>query len=244
MRTIVSIIKREMSGYFGSPVAYVFIVIFLILCGFFTFQFGDFYNSNDASLRAFFVWHPWLYLFLIPAVAMRMWAEERRTRTIELLLTLPVTLPQAILGKFLAGWLFIGIALVLTFPMVITVCYLGNPDIGQIIAGYIGSFLLAGCYLAVGSFASSLTRNQVVAFIICLVICLFFVIAGWGPVTEALATTVPLSVANFVASLSFMYRFDSVQRGVIDSRDLIYYASLITFMLAATSVVLTSRKAS
>ena len=244
MRTIVSIIKREMSGYFGSPVAYVFIVIFLILCGFFTFQFGDFYNSNDASLRAFFVWHPWLYLFLIPAVAMRMWAEERRTRTIELLLTLPVTLPQAILGKFLAGWLFIGIALVLTFPMVITVCYLDNPDIGQIIAGYIGSFLLAGCYLAVGSFASSLTRNQVVAFIICLVICLFFVIAGWGPVTEALATTVPLSVANFVASLSFMYRFDSVQRGVIDSRDLIYYASLITFMLSATSVVLTSRKAS
>ena len=244
MRTIVSIIKREMSGYFGSPVAYVFIVIFLILCGFFTFQFGDFYNSNDASLRAFFVWHPWLYLFLIPAVAMRMWAEERRTRTIELLLTLPVTLPQAILGKFLAGWLFIGIALVLTFPMVITVCYLGNPDIGQIIAGYIGSFLLAGCYLAVGSFASSLTRNQVVAFIICLVICLFFVIAGWGPVTEALATTVPLSVSNFIASLSFMYRFDSVQRGVIDSRDLIYYASLITFMLAATSVVLTSRKAS
>ena len=187
MRTTLSIIKREMSGYFGSPVAYVFIVIFLILCGFFTFQFGDFYNSNDASLRAFFVWHPWLYLFLIPAVAMRMWAEERRTRTIELLLTLPVTLPQAILGKFLAGWLFIGIALVLTFPMVITVCYLGNPDIGQIIAGYIGSFLLAGCYLAVGSFASSLTRNQVVAFIICLVICLFFVIAGWGPVTEALA---------------------------------------------------------
>ena len=244
MRTIVSIIKREMSGYFGSPVAYVFIVIFLILCGFFTFQFGDFYNSNDASLRAFFVWHPWLYLFLIPAVAMRMWAEERRTRTIELLLTLPVTLPQAILGKFLAGWLFIGIALVLTFPMIITVCDLGNPDIGQIIAGYIGSFLLAGCYLAVGSFASSLTRNQVVAFTICLVICLFFVIAGWGPVTEALATTVPLSVANFVASLSFMYRFDSVQRGVIDSRDLIYYASLITFMLAATSVVLTSRKAS
>lgn len=244
MRTIVSIIKREMSGYFGSPVAYVFIVIFLILCGFFTFQFGDFYNSNDASLRAFFVWHPWLYLFLIPAVAMRMWAEERRTRTIELLLTLPVTLPQAILGKFLAGWLFIGIALSLTFPMVITVCYLGNPDIGQIIAGYIGSFLLAGCYLAVGSFASSLTRNQVVAFIICLVICLFFVIAGWGPVTEALATTVPLSVANFIASLSFMYRFDSVQRGVIDSRDLIYYASLITFMLSATSVVLTSRKAS
>ena len=244
MRTIISIIKREMSGYFGSPVAYVFIVIFLILCGFFTFQFGDFYNSNDASLRAFFVWHPWLYLFLIPAVAMRMWAEERRTRTIELLLTLPVTLPQAILGKFLAGWLFIGIALSLTFPMVITVCYLGNPDIGQIIAGYIGSFLLAGCYLAVGSFASSLTRNQVVAFIICLVICLFFVIAGWGPVTEALATTVPLSVANFIASLSFMYRFDSVQRGVIDSRDLIYYASLITFMLSATSVVLTSRKAS
>ena len=244
MRTIISIVKREMSGYFGSPVAYVFIVIFLILCGFFTFQFGDFYNSNDASLRTFFVWHPWLYLFLIPAVAMRMWAEERRTRTIELLLTLPVTLPQAILGKFLAGWLFIGIALSLTFPMVITVCYLGNPDIGQIIAGYIGSFLLAGCYLAVGSFASSLTRNQVVDFIICLVICLFFVIAGWGPVTEALATTVPLSVANFIASLSFMYRFDSVQRGVIDSRDLIYYASLITFMLSATSVVLTSRKAS
>ena len=244
MKNIWIIAKRELSGYFNSPIAYVFIVIFLLLMGFFTFMMGGFFRSNEASLGGFFVWHPWLYLFLIPAVAMRMWAEERRTRTIELLLTLPVTLPQAILGKFLAGWLFIGIALLLTFPMVITVCYLGDPDIGQIIAGYIGSFLLAGCYLSVGSFASSLTRNQVVAFIICLVICLFFVVAGWAPVTDALASSVPLSVANFIASLSFMYRFDSVQRGVIDTRDLIYYASVITFMLAATSVVLTSRKAS
>lgn len=244
MSTTLSILKREMKGYFGSPVAYVFIVIFLVLCGFFTFQFGMFYEGNDASLRNFFLWHPWLYLFLIPAVGMRMWAEERRTRTIELLLTLPVTMPQAIIGKFLAGWLFIGIALLLTFPMVITVCYLGSPDLGQIAAGYIGSFLLSGCYLAVGSFASSLTRNQVVAFIVCLVICLFFVVAGWPPVTEALSNTLPLSVVNFVSSLSFMFRFDSIQRGVIDTRDLIYYASFMTFMLAATSVILTSRKAS
>ena len=244
MSTTLSIIKREMKGYFGSPVAYVFIVIFLLLAGFFTFQFGHFYESNDANLRPFFVWHPWLYLFLIPAVGMRLWAEERRTRTIELLLTLPVTLPEAIIGKFLAGWLFVGIALILTFPMVITVGYLGHPDYGQIIAGYIGSFLLAGCYLSVGSFASSLTRNQVVAFIVSLVICLFFVMVGWAPVTEALSGTLPLGVVNFLSSLSFMFRFESVQRGVIDTRDIVYYASTITFMLAATSVVLTSRKAS
>ena len=185
-QSIKTIAKRELNGYFSSPVAYVVIVIFLLLTGFFTFMLGGFFERGEASLASFFIWHPWLYLFLVPAVGMRLWSEERRMHTMELLLTMPVTAWQAILGKFLASWLFLGLALFLTFPVVITVNYLGNADLGVIFCGYIGSLLLAGAYLAVGCLTSAMTRNQVISFILSVVICLFLILAGWPPVTNLL----------------------------------------------------------
>ncbi|MBL7102675.1 MAG: ABC transporter permease subunit, partial [Desulfobacteraceae bacterium] len=172
LRNSAGILRREFGGYFGSPVAYVFIVIFLLLCGFFTFSLSKFYEVGQADLRSFFEWHPWIFLFLVPSVGMRLWAEERRTGTIELILTLPVTLTEVILGKFLAGWLFIGVALALTFPMVLTAIYLGHPDLGAIFCAYFGSFLMAGAYLSVGSMTSAMTRNQVISFVLSVVICL------------------------------------------------------------------------
>jgi len=240
---IKSIVKREIKGYFSSPVAYVFIVIFLVMCGFFTFNVSNFYEARIADLRAFFIWHPWLFLFLIPSVAMRLWAEERRSGTLEILLTLPVTAGQAVVAKFLAAWIFVGIALTLTFPLVITAFYLGNPDGGAIITGYLGSFLLAGAYLSIGSLTSALTRNQVIAFILAVVFCLFLVLAGWPPVTSELSKIASPTVVDFVASLSFMPHFESMQRGVIDSRDIIYYLSVIVLMLFANTAVLNSRRA-
>jgi len=244
--TIFTITKRELKGYFGAPVAYVFIVIFLVLCGFFTMYVSRFYDAGQADLRAFFVWPPWLCLFLVPAVAMRLWSEERRGGTIEILLTLPVTVGQAVIGKFLAAWLFIAIAFALTFPLVLTVAYLGQPDYGPIVTGYVGCLLLAGGYLAIGSFTSALTRSQVISFILAVVCCLFFVLAGWPPVTDALVKVFgPTSaIVNFIAALGFMPHYESIQRGVLDTRDLLYYVSLIIFMLCATSAVLNSRKAS
>src|SRR3954470_8282792 len=184
---IKTIAKRELGAYFSSPLAYVFIVIFLLLCGFFTFMVGGFFERGEASLvRPFFDWHPWFYLFLVPAVGMRLWAEERRVGTIELLLTMPITAWQAIVGKFLASWLFLALALALTFPIVITVNYLGAPDNGVILCAYVGSWLMAGAYLAIGSLTSAMTRNQVISFILSVVICLFLILAGWPPVTNLL----------------------------------------------------------
>ena len=180
MGNITTIAKRELSAYFASPVAYVFIVIFLLLTGFFTFMVGGFFERNEASLISFFLWHPWLYLFLVPAVGMRVWSEERRQGTIELLMTMPITPWQAIMGKFLASWAFLALALALTFPVVMTVKYLVNPDLGVVAGGYIGSLLLAGAYLAITCFTSALTRNQVIAFIISVVVCLFLILAGAG----------------------------------------------------------------
>ncbi len=238
------IIKKELAGYFGSPVAYVFIVIFLLLCGFFTFSVGHFYELGQADLRAFFQWHPWIFLFLVPAVAMRLWAEERRTGTIEVLLTLPLSLTEVILGKFLAAWIFIGLALVLTFPLVLTVIYLGNPDLGAVACGYLGSFLLAGAYLSVGGMTSSLTRNQVISFILSVVICLFLVLAGWPPITDILSGWAPSWMVDVVSGFSFMPHFASMERGVLDLRDLVYYVSVIFFMLYANGVILQNRKAS
>jgi len=243
LRNTTGILKREFAGYFGSPVAYVFIVIFLLLCGFFTFSLSHFYEIGQADLRTFFEWHPWIFLFLVPAVAMRLWAEERRTGTIELLLTLPVTLAEAIVGKFLAAWLFVGVALLLTFPMVLTVIYLGNPDMGAIICGYFGSFLMAGAYLSVGSMTSVMTRNQVVSFILAVVICLFLVLAGWPPVTDILKGWAPVWLINVVSGFSFMPHFSSMERGVLDLRDLCYFFSVIFFMLFANGVILQNRKA-
>jgi len=243
VRNTSGILIREFGGYFGSPVAYVFIVIFLMLCGFFTFSLSHFYEIGQADLRIFFEWHPWIFLFLVPAVGMRLWAEERRTGTIELILTLPITLVQVIVGKFLAAWLFIGVALILTFPMVLTVLYLGDPDMGAIVCGYFGSFLMAGAYLSVGSMTSAMTRNQVISFILAVVICLFLVLAGWPPITDALTGWAPVWLVNVVSGFSFMPHFASMERGVVDLRDLIYFVSVIFFMLFANGVILQNRRA-
>lgn len=244
LKNVMAVIKRELGGYFGSPVAYVFIVIFLLLCGFFTFSVSHFYELGQADLRAFFEWHPWIFLFLIPAVAMRLWADEWRTGTIELMLTLPITLKEVILGKFLAAWLFIAIGLFLTFPLVLTVLYLGAPDLGAILCAYLGSFLMAGAYLSVGSMTSSFTRNQVISFILSLVICLFLVLAGWSPVTDVLSGWAPAWIVDVVSGFSFMPHFASIQRGVLDLRDLAYYLSVIFFMLFVNGVILQNRRAS
>ena len=240
-----AIMARELRGYFGSPLAYVLIVIFLLLNGFFTFFISGFYEMEQADLRdAFFRWHPWLFLVLVPAVAMRLWAEERRQGTMELILTLPITLGEAIMGKFLAAWLFITISLVLTFPLVITVAYLGDPDMGAVFCGYIGSILLGGAYLAVGSMTSSITRNQVISFVLAAIICLFLVLAGFPPVTDPLAEWVPKWIVDIVAGFSVMTHYQSMQKGVIDFRDLLYYGSLMFFMLFANGVILQARRSS
>lgn len=241
-RNILAITKRELGGYFASPVAYVFIVIFLLLAGFFTFMMGRIFERGESSLYWFFFWHPWLYLFLVPAVGMRMWSEERRLGTMELLLTMPITAWQAIVGKFLASWVFLLLALVLTFPVVITVNYLGHPDNGVILCGYVASFLLAGAYLAVSAMTSAMTRNQVVSFIIAVVICLFLILAGWPPVTDLLRVNFPKLVA-LVAAFSVIPHFDNFQKGLIDLRDIAFFFSIIGFCLFTTGVILRSLRA-
>jgi ABC-2 type transport system permease protein len=240
---IIAIIKRELSGYFSSPVAYVFIVIFLLLAGFFTFMVSPFFQREEASLSVFYIWHPWLYLFLVPAVAMRLWSEERRLGTIEWLLTMPITTWQAIIGKFLASWIFLTIALVLTFPLIITVNYLGNPDNGIIACAYVGSLLLAGGYLSIGCMTSALTKNQVISFIISVVICLVLILAGWPPVTQILEQWAPTWLVDFVAAFSVMTHFESFQRGVIDIRDIAFFIGMITFCLFTTGVIIRAHRA-
>ena len=243
MKIIWALVKRELGAYFSSPVAYVFLVIFLLLAGFFTFTAGSFFERGEASLGAFFAWHPWLYLVLVPAVGMRVWAEERRSGTIELLLTLPVAPWQAIVAKFLASWIFLAVALALTFPTVITVNVLGDPDNGMIAAGYVGSFLLAGSYLAITGMTSAMTRNQVVAFIVSVVLCLFLILAGFNPVTDLLVRWASPAVVDTVAAFSVITHFDGFQRGVIDSRDLVFFLSLIGFALFATGVIIRGHRA-
>ncbi len=238
MRVIWTIAKRELAAYFNSPVAYVFLVIFLLLTGFFTFTAGNFFERGEASLAAFFGWHPWLYLVLVPAVGMRVWAEERRSGTMELLLTLPITTWQAIVAKFLASWLFLAVALALTFPAIITVNVLGEPDNGVIVAGYLGSLLLAGAYLAITCMTSAMTRNQVVAFILSVGLCLSLILAGFNPVTDLLARWASPALVDTVAAFSVVTHFDGFQRGVIDARDLAFFLSLIGFALFATEVVI------
>src|SRR6188474_523689 len=215
MKQIWVIAKRELGSYFTSPVAYVFLVIFLLLTGFFTFTAGQFFERGEASLGAFFGWHPWLYLVLVPAVGMRLWAEERRAGTIELLLTMPITAWQAILGKFLASWLFLGLALVLTFPIWITVNYLGSPDNGVILCGYLGSWLMAGAYLSISCFTSAMTRTQVVSFIVSVVLCLFLILAGFPPVIKLLENWASPWLVDAVTSFSVMRHFEGFQRGVL-----------------------------
>ncbi len=243
MRAIRTIVKRELASYFNSPVAYVFLVIFLLMTGFFTFTAGNFFERGEASLAAFFGWHPWVYLVLVPAVGMRLWAEERRSGTMELLLTMPVAPWQAILAKFLASWLFPALALALTFPTVLTVNLLGDPDNGVIAAGYLGSLLLAGAYLAIACMTSAMTRNQVVAFILAVVICLFLILAGFNPVTDLMVRWASPAVVDTIAAFSVVTHFDGFQRGVIDSRDLVFFLSIIGFALFATGVIIRGHRA-
>lgn len=238
-----TIMKRELAGYFTSPIAYVFLVIFLLLTGFFTFTIGNFFERGEASLVSFFTWHPWLYLFLVPAAGMRLWSEERRLGTMELLLTMPITSWQAIVGKFLASWLFLALALLLTFPVVLTVNYFGDPDNGIILSGYVGSLMLAGAYLAVSCMTSALTRNQVISFILSVMICLFLILAGYTPVTDLLTRFASPVVVDVIAAFSVMTHFEGFQRGVLDLRDVVFFASVIGFMLFTTGVIIRNQRA-
>lgn len=243
MHNVAAIFRREFASYFATPLAFVFIVIFLILAGAFAFYFGGFYERGQADLAPFFAYHPWLYLFLIPALSMRLWAEERKSGSIELLMTLPVTLWQAVLGKFLAAWCFAGVALALTFPMWITVNYLGDPDNGVILAAYIGSFLMAGGFLAIGACLSAATRSQIIAFIFTVVACFLLLMAGSPMIVQVLGGLLPQAIIDALASLSFLTHFQSIAKGVIDLRDLLYFLSFIVAWLAATAVVIDLKKA-
>lgn len=236
---IKTIAKRELGAYFTSPLAYVFIVIFLLLCSIFTFFFGSFFERGEASLNgSFFFWHPWFYLFLVPAVGMRLWAEERRVGTLELLLTMPITAWQAIVGKFLASWLFLAIALALTFPIWITVNYLGSPDNGVIIAAFAGSWLMAGAYLAISCITSAMTKTQVVSFIVSLVICALLLLVGTGGAFRFFEGIVGKSGAELITAFSFLTHIENFQKGILDSRDVLFFLSLIGFSLFSTSVIL------
>ena len=243
MNGVMAVLKRELRSYFATPIAYVFIVIFLVLSGLFTFWYGGFYETGQADLTAFFYWHPWLYLFLVPALSMRLWAEERKSGSIELLMTLPLEVWQAVAGKFLAAWAFTAIAIALTFPIWITVNYLGDPDNGVIIAAYFGSILMAGGFLAVGACISAATKNQVVAFILSVVACFIFLAPGMGLVQNLLSGVLPQWLIDGIASLSFQTHFDYISKGVIDLRDLVYFGLLIGMCLYANTIVLELKKA-
>ena len=243
MKVIGALFRRELQSYFATPVAYVFIVIFLVLMGAFTFYLGNFYERGQADLGPFFIFHPWLYLLLVPAITMRLWAEERKTGSIELLMTRPITAWQAVLGKYLAAWAFTGVALLLTFPIWITVNYLGDPDNGAIVAAYIGSFLMAGGFLAIGACLSATTPNQVIAFVITVVVCFVFLVSGFPMVLDFFTSWAPQILVDGIASLSFLTHFESISKGVIDLRDLIYFSFLILAFLYANTIVLRWRQA-
>ena len=233
MSPVSAVMRRELHSYFVTPVAYVFLVIFLVLAGILTFYVGDFYERGQADLQPFFTMHPWLYLILVPAITMRMWAEESKGGTLELLLTLPLTPWQAMLGKFFAAWLFIGLALMLTFPIWITVNYLGSPDNGVIVAGYLGSWLMAGSFIAIGACLSALTRSQVVAFILSALVCVLLILVGQPQVLDFFSGALPRRLINAVAHLSMLRHFEAIARGVLDVRDLLYFLlSMIGWLLA------------
>jgi ABC-2 type transport system permease protein len=237
-----AVFKRELKGYFSTPVAYVFLVVFLFFAGYLPFREG-FFELRQADLNLFFKMMPLLFVFMVPSTAMRLWAEERRTGSIELLLTLPITIPQAVLGKFFAAWAFLGIALVLTFPMPAAVAYLGEPDPGLIAAGYLGAFLMAGGFLAVGAFFSALTKNQVISFILSVAACGILVYAGMPSTLEYLSGTLPAPLLSLIESLSFQIRFDAIQRGILSVKDIAYFVILIAAWIYASMFVLEERKA-
>ncbi len=242
MANTLVIFRREFQAYFSTPLAYVFIVIFLALTGALTFYMGNLFGRGQADLQSFFFFHPWLYLFLIPSVTMRLWAEERKSGTIEVLMTLPVTTTEAVLGKLLAAWAFVVVAVSLTFPVWITINYLGDPDNGVIVAGYVGSFLMAGAYLAIGACASALTRNQVVAFIVASVLCFLFLTSGLEIVLAFFRGWAPAFLVDVIASMSFLTHFANIAKGVIDLKDLIFFASVIGFALFVNVAIIEFKK--
>ena len=239
---ITPIYRREMRSYFSTPIAYVFLVIFLLLTGVFTFYVGGFFQRGQADLEPFFSWHPWLYLFLAPALGMRLWAEERKTGTFELLLTLPVSMTDAVLGKFLAAWTMIGISLTLTFPMWATVNVLGDPDNGVIFLSYLGSLLMAGAYLAVSACVSAATRNQVIAFVVAVSLCFAFLLLGFPLILDFFRPWMPESLISILATLGFLQHFQSIIRGVLDLRDILYFVSFMALWLYAGAWIVDHRR--
>jgi ABC-2 type transport system permease protein len=243
LRTTAIIARREFAAYFATPLAGVFLIVFVALTGAFAFYVGNFFERGQADLYPFFAYHPWLYLLLVPAVAMRLWAEERKTGTIELLMTLPMSPWAAVLGKFLAAWAFIGFALALTFPMWITVNVLGQPDNGVILTGYLGSFLMAGAFLAIGAFVSALTKNQVIAFILAATICFLFLMSGVDLVQNTVQAWAPSIVASAISSMSFLTHFQQIARGVVEAPTIVLFGSLIVFFLFANVIAIEQKKA-
>ena len=243
MNALCTVFKRELAAYFATPLAYVFIVIFLALAGAFTFFLGNFFERGQADLSPFFLFHPWLYLLLVPAISMRLWSEERKSGTVELLLTLPLTPTQAVVAKFLAAWCFAGIALALTFPLWITVNYLGNPDNGVIFASYVGSFFMAGAYLAIGACFSALTKNQVIAFVLSAVVCLLFTVSGTGLVLNFFTGWAPPGMVEAIASLSFTANFEAISKGVLDAVGIVFFASVMALFLFANVLLVNLYKA-
>jgi len=237
------VFRREFAGYFATPLAAVFLVVFLAVSAGMTFFVASFFDRGQADLNAFFLWHPWLYLVLMPAIGMRLWAEERRSGTIELLMTLPISPSDAILGKFLAAWAVIGVALVLTFPMWITVNVLGTPDNGVILTSYVGSFLTAGAFLAIGSCVSALTKNQVIAFIVAAAVCFLLLMSGVDMVLNAFRVWAPQFVVAAIQSLSFLSHFEDFSKGIVSLPALIFYASVIVFALFANRIIIDQKKA-
>jgi ABC-2 type transport system permease protein len=244
MNSFWAVFKRELKSYFATPLAYVFLVIFLVAAGYLTFNLEKFFELRQADMQTFFVNLPWLMIFMVPATAMRLWAEERKVGSVELLCTLPITITQAVMGKFFAAWVFLGIALSLTFPMVLTVAYLGDPDGGLIAAGYVGSFLMAGAFLAIGCFFSALTKNQVIAFVLSAVACAILAFAGRPSMLNYLSTFLPGGLVSAIGTMSLQEHFASLQRGVVRFKDLAYFVVLIVGWVAACTVVLDERKAS
>mgnify|MGYP001192232412 FL=1 len=243
MGNIWIVTKREFASFFATPVAYVFIAIFLMLSGIFTFFIGNLYERGQADLIPFFNFHPWLYLFLVPAIAMRSWAEERKSGSIELLMTLPISVAEAVLGKFIAAWLVLGMALALTFPLWLSVDFLGEPDHGIIVAAYIGSWLMAGAFLAISTCMSAFTRNQVVAFILAVVVCFLFVVSGSSIVLDAFQPWAGNLILDTVASFSFLSHFEAMAKGVLALNDVGYFFIIMVVWLYASLIVIEQKKA-
>ena len=238
MNPTITVLKREFAGYFRSPVAYILLIVFLIASIGLTFFVGNFFDGQTASLQSFFLFHPWIFLFLIPAVGMRLWSEEKRSGTIELLFTLPITTTQAVVGKYLAAWLFLSLAIVLTFPIVLTVGYLGNPDWGVILASYIGSILMAGSYLGICSFTSALTQNQIISFILSVLVCMVILFLGWSIFSDFLSVLFPVWIVDAFSNFSFTTHFDSFTKGIIHLHSVIYFLSVSAIALTLNILAL------